>query len=168
MASAVTLAIMRPSAPTITLRRPEDIAALRQSWVTHTYREQGSTYEEVVVLQGHGTDNSSAYVAVTRPTTDVEVWQSFESLDLDAKEVKDGDAIKALATQWRREVEQESAISFVDAADAARAAGEAREAERQAQRAEVTVVESEDESDLERDDRRRRELEEQEARQRAA
>lgn len=179
MATAVTLTIMRPSAPTVTLRRPEDIAALRQSWVTHTYREQGSTYEEVVVLQGHSTTNSSAYVAVTRPQHDVEIWQSFESLDLDPLEVQEADAMKALAAQWRRETEQESAISFVEAADAARAAYEAREAERQEAAEAQLVAETEEvdeaqeaqwfaEEQEREEDRRRQELEAQEARQRAA
>lgn len=166
MATAITLTIMRPSAPTVTLRRPEDIAALRQSWVTHTMREQGASNPEQVYLQGSGTDRSSAYVGVTRVIDEVEVFQSYEALGLDPRTATPSEAMKALKAQWRREVEQESAISFVEAADAAM---EAKKAERQAKRAELEVVESEvDESDLELEDRRRRELEEQEARQKAA
>lgn len=152
MASKVVLSILRESAPEVTLSKPEQIAQLRQSWVTHTYREQGSTFERDLVLQGRGTTNASAYVAITRVQDTALVFTSDESLGLDDAEGEplEQERTAALAAQWRKTEEQESAISFVEAADAARAKAEAERSQE---------VESEVELDEDR------ELEEQVARE---
>lgn len=127
MASKVVLSVLRESAPEITLDKPEQIANLRQSWVTHTYREQGSTFQDDLILQGRGTTNASAYVAVTRVQETALVFVSDEALGLDDQDENptEEERVAALAAQWRKVEEQESAISFIEAADAARA----REAE---------------------------------------
>ena len=127
MASRVVLSVLRESAPEVTISKPDQIAQLRQSWVTHTYREQGSTFERALVLQGRGTTNASAYVAMTRVQDTALVFTSDESLGLDDAEGEplEQERTAALAAQWRRTEEQESAISFVEVADAARAKAEA-------------------------------------------
>jgi hypothetical protein len=152
MASKVTISVLRDSAPEVTLTKPEQIAQLRQSWVTHTYREQGSTFEHDLVLQGRGTTNASAYVAVTRVQDTALVFTSDESLGLDDAEGEplEQERTAALAAQWRKTEEQESAISFIEAADATLARVEAERSQQ---------VESEVELDEER------ELEEQVARE---
>lgn len=122
MASKVVLTILRESAPEVTLSHRSQISQLRQSWVTHTYREQGSTFERDLILQGRGTTNASAYVAVTRVQDDAKVFTSDEALGLeDEEEVLQSDRVEALAAQWKKLEEQESAISFLEAAEAAEA-----------------------------------------------
>ncbi len=144
MAAKVVLSVLRESAPEVTISKPEQIAQLRQSWVTHTYREQGSTFEHDLVLQGRSTTNASAYVAVTRVQETALVFTSDEALGLDEAEGEplEQERIAALAAQWRRTQEQESAISFIEAADAARAKAEAERSQE---------VESEVEVDAERE-----------------
>jgi conjugative relaxase-like TrwC/TraI family protein len=165
MAAKVVLSVLRESAPEVTISKPEQIALLRQSWVTHTYREQGSTFQHDLVLQGRGTTNASAYVAITRAQETALVFTSDEALGLDDAEGEplEQERTAALAAQWRKTEEQESAISFVEAADAARAKDEAERNQEVESELAVDEVELDEQRELEEqlvreeEDRRHRE-----------